>query len=626
MEDDFGKTKKDNIDTSKFITRFKSIFEKHFIYLSLIFAFLLRFKGMDFGLPYLYDADEPAFMNPPIRMLVTGDLNPHWFGHPGSFVMYLLLILLSIFFIFAFLFGYVNNLSEFQQLFMNEPTVFYFSGRLLMVLFAIITIYLVYLIANRLFNNMVGILASFLLAISPLHIIWSRAIRTDIAATMLIMFSIYFLLRFLDSENKNNKFLIVSSLFAGFSIATKYTVGIIIFPILIHCLIIDSKQKYLFIHEKRIKYSLAGLGILLILIGIFVDFSWLKAIVDSYAPQCMRCKIIISNSLLLLAAAGILLITVAFYLINIFNYKTYISKAIIFIFIGFFIFAPFVLLDPITAIQNIIYENRGEHLSAERLPGIQNHIWYLTDALQSGIGGLFFEIFAGLGLILIFFKKSYKKYLFAVFPILFFLAIGSMRLRWTRWAIPILPFEAILFGYGFYCIYSNITQRIVFRKNNTKIFALPLNKIIFSLFAVIVVLASLNPIINDINYGTKLSKIDTRTIAKEWVETNLPNGSKIAYEWYTPPLHVKPQNNFTLLYLNWSKIVYKPLSFYKNQSVDYIIISSDYKQRYHNEPDKYPIEISRYEELEKEAELIKIFEPGDNPGTASEIYRLKYTN
>lgn len=666
---------------NKFIKDFIKYFENYSIYFILLFGFILRFRGMDFGLPYLYNPDEPTFVNPPINMLVTGDLNPHWFGHPGSFIMYLLLPLFFIYFIFGLLFGYIHNLSEFRQFFTDDPTIFFLSGRLLMIFFAIITLYLVYLVAKNLFNKPVGLLASFLLAISPLHIGNSRLVRTDITATMLIMLSLYFLLKFFNQQNKNTKLLIFSSLFAGFSIATKYTSGIIIFPILIHCLVIDSKQKYILKNEKPIKYSLIGLGVLLILFGIFVDFSyvkgminnsllllitieislilailyfinpfnlkiklskatifrillilfvifivfsWIKTIENSNAPaDCEPCKIVINNALLLPITAGISIILVSFYCINLLNSKPYISKAILFIFIGFFIFAPFVILDPFHAIKDIIRENRGTHLGAESLPGIQNYIWYLKNALQKGMGGLFFELFAGLGLSLIIYKKSYEKYLFLIFPFLYFLIIGSMRLRWDRWFIPLLPFEAIFFGFGFYYSYKYIIQIKTFQDFKSKIFPLPTTQIIFSLFAIMIVFASLQPIINDINSGTKLSKTDTTTIAKEWIESNLPSGSKIAYEQYAPQLHINPHGNFTLMNLGWDKIVSKPLSYYKNQSVEYIIITSSFKNRYYNEPDKYTKEISRYEELKNGAELIKMFKSKENPGPVIEIYRLK---
>lgn len=545
--------------------RVKGFLERYSIFLILLSAFLIRFTGLNYGLPFLYDPDEPFLVDPAIDILTTGDLNPHWFDWPGSFVIYLLAILFAIilgtYFLYSSILGYVHSLSDFKELvksnpifyFRHNPTLYYFSGRLVMVFFAIITIYVVYLIAKKLFDKPTGTLAAFCLAISPLHIGFSRTIRADIPTTMLVMLSTYFLLRSLN-QNRNAKSLMLSSLFAGFSIAAKYTSGIIISPILIHCLITDSKQTKLL----TTKY--------------FVDSA---------------------------------------------KIKTNLSRALLSIFIGFFIFAPFVILDWRQSIGDMIYMARPTHLGHERLPGMQNHIWYLTNPLQKGIGGLFFEIFAVLGLCLILSKKSYKETLFLAFPILFFLIIGCGRLRWSHWMMPVLPFEAILFGVGFYSSYNYLIRRKVFQGLRLKI---------FFLFAIVIILASFPAVTSEIKQAIKLSRLDTRTIAKDWIEKNLPSGSKIAYEYYAPHLHVNPKGSLTLMNFGWERIVCEPLSFYINQSVDYIIITSAFKERCYNEPEKYSKEISRYEALKTEAELIKVFDIKENPGPVIEIYRLKYTD
>ena len=107
------------------------------------------------------------------------------------------------------------------------------------------------------------------------------------------------------------------------------------------------------------------------------------------------------------------------------------------------------------------------------------------------------------------------------------------------------------------------------------------------MFAILIVFASFQPIIEDINSGKILSKKDQKKIAKDWIENNLSNGSKIAYEHYAPQLHINPHNNFTLMNVGWEMIVSKPLSYYKNNSIDYIIITNSFKKRHYNEPNKY---------------------------------------
>src|SRR5712675_657254 len=49
---------------------------------------LLRIFGVASGLPFIYDADETEAVEPALRMLQTGSLNPGWFGFPASTTIY----------------------------------------------------------------------------------------------------------------------------------------------------------------------------------------------------------------------------------------------------------------------------------------------------------------------------------------------------------------------------------------------------------------------------------------------------------------------------------------------------------------------------------------------------------
>ncbi|NTV24476.1 MAG: hypothetical protein HGA85_09015 [Nanoarchaeota archaeon] len=127
----------------------------------------------------------------------------------------------------------------------------------------------------------------------------------------------------------------------------------------------------------------------------------------------------------------------------------------------------------------------------------------------------------------------------------------------------------------------------------------------------------------DIDNAVKLTRDNTRTVSKEWIEENIPEGSKIAYEFFSPQLSVYPKRRFELMDLGKGYIVDNDYQFYVNQSVEYIIISDHMKKRDYEEPEKYSLQISRYEELAKKARLIQLFDNADNPGPIIEIYRLQ---
>ena len=61
-------------------------------------------------------------------------------------------------------------------------------------------------------------------------------------------------------------------------------------------------------------------------------------------------------------------------------------------------------------------------------------------------------------------------------------------------------------------------------------------------------------------------------------------------------------------------IVSRPLGYYKALGVDYIIISSFFKERFYRafkRDGRYGVAIKRYEALKTQAELVKVFDPDD---------------
>ena len=207
----------------------------------IFLAFLLRIYGITFGLPYLYNPDEPAFVDPALSF-GSGDFNPHWFGHPGSSLMYLLFLLYSAYFVIGFLLGIFPNIESFEQLYLTDPTTFYLIGRTTAVLFGTFTVFIVYLVAERIYAKKVGVIAALFLSVSLLHVIHSQFIRTDVPATFFIIISFLFSLLIL--EKNQLKYYILAGIFGGFAIATKYTSGIIIFPIIIAHFLREGKKVY----------------------------------------------------------------------------------------------------------------------------------------------------------------------------------------------------------------------------------------------------------------------------------------------------------------------------------------------------------------------------------------------
>ena len=87
-------------------------------------AFALRLWSVNFGLPYIYHADEPIVVHHALAY-GTGDFNPHFFRIP-PLVSYLLFICYGIYFLMGSALGFFQSIQDFEQLFIPIRPLFIF--------------------------------------------------------------------------------------------------------------------------------------------------------------------------------------------------------------------------------------------------------------------------------------------------------------------------------------------------------------------------------------------------------------------------------------------------------------------------------------------------------------------
>src|SRR3989338_2017973 len=107
--------------------------------------------------------------------------------------------------------------------------------RITSFLFAILSIYLTYLVGKELFNEGIGVISSFLMSIYHQHIFFTYRMLIDIPATVFWLLSIYFFWRgFVKQEGK--KYIYLTALFLGLGFLAHYSLlflGIILFIFLL---------------------------------------------------------------------------------------------------------------------------------------------------------------------------------------------------------------------------------------------------------------------------------------------------------------------------------------------------------------------------------------------------------
>jgi hypothetical protein len=122
--------------------------------LVVVLAMAIRLKGVSWGLPYQYDPDEHYFVDPAVRFVTTGDLNPRWFGHPGSTTMYALGLAYFVYWVIGHAAGWFPDLESFARSFSTNPTTFYLIGRA--VALATLAVPLTYMVARMVGPGRVG--------------------------------------------------------------------------------------------------------------------------------------------------------------------------------------------------------------------------------------------------------------------------------------------------------------------------------------------------------------------------------------------------------------------------------------------------------------------------------------
>ena len=98
-----------------------------------------------------------------------------------------------------------------------------FSFRLTSVIFGTLTIVLVYYLGNLLYNKKIGLLAAILLAVSPLHVVYSRTAFSDVFHTFFIVLTIL-TMEFLILKNPNGRYTMVLVLLSGMLSAVAFLI------------------------------------------------------------------------------------------------------------------------------------------------------------------------------------------------------------------------------------------------------------------------------------------------------------------------------------------------------------------------------------------------------------------
>jgi 4-amino-4-deoxy-L-arabinose transferase-like glycosyltransferase len=230
----------------------------------LLVALAWRLNNIGFGLPSLYDPDEPIFMIKALELLTNGTLNPKWFGHPGSTTIYLLALIDAAVVGSGLASGAYSSVDDFAKAAFADPGLLFIPARTAMALLGVLAVWMTYLVGRRTHGTAVALVAAALLAFNSVHIAWSQVVRTDIHASVFMLASLLFAIRVGQRGRIPDHFL--AGLFAGFAVATKWP-AVTIFITLLGATASRVIQTRSELKRELIGVIVAGIAVL---VGLFV--------------------------------------------------------------------------------------------------------------------------------------------------------------------------------------------------------------------------------------------------------------------------------------------------------------------------------------------------------------------
>ena len=204
---------------------------------------MLRLGGIQFGLPYLYHADEPIVVNHALAY-GAGDLNPHFFKVP-PLISYLLFLIYGLAYVVGRGAGFFKHVSDFENLFFRDPTFFYLTARIFFgAVLGTVSVYVLYRLIRRHFSEAHALVSAFFLAVAFLHVRDSHFIYADIPL-VLVLIGAFFIFLALAEGRPGWKVHLAAGALIGLATGIKYNGILVSIPYLAATLFGNERKKWL---------------------------------------------------------------------------------------------------------------------------------------------------------------------------------------------------------------------------------------------------------------------------------------------------------------------------------------------------------------------------------------------
>ena len=257
--------------------------------------------------------------------------------------------------------------------------------------------------------------------------------------------------------------------------------------------------------------------------------------------------------------------------------------------LAFLIFNPYILLDA-GSVLGVIYQFRTYSSPHQGMEG-NVLLFYLQQLwLTTGLASVLALAQAVLGLR----RKSAPTILLVSFAAVYFLFISSFTIRNERTLLPMVPCVLLLAAI--------FVADLASAKSALRSASPMLRRTALVALGIALLYA---PSLRTIKQAVALTTIDSRTTAREWINSNLPEHSLVAVESYAP--FVSPAR---FRVTQSERAIDRPPAWYVRNGVDYVVLSQGMFGRYFDDPKHYAADALRYVELVKSMALVKRFTDG----------------
>jgi Dolichyl-phosphate-mannose-protein mannosyltransferase len=192
----------------------------------------LHLWGIVGDLPYAPDVDEPVFLRAAVGMLQHRTLNPGFFGHPGSTIIYPIAGLVELWYQVAkHVPPFAHPMPGIGREFAADPMPFYVIGRLVSVAYGVGCVVATWLLARRIVGNVGGVLAALLLPATGMVVAYGHLVRTDIAGLFFALVALWLALRAMDAGRSRDW--AFAAIAIGLGISTRYFYATLVVPYLV---------------------------------------------------------------------------------------------------------------------------------------------------------------------------------------------------------------------------------------------------------------------------------------------------------------------------------------------------------------------------------------------------------